>query len=71
MSQATRIAIAVVITAMVIVFAVFDRDAGSNVRYAPRLEVRNAQRYADWCGGYVQVIPTPSGSDVSVLGCDQ
>jgi hypothetical protein len=30
-------------------------------------EVRNAQAYADWCGGYVQVI----GSRVSVEGCDR
>lgn len=30
-------------------------------------EVWNAQKYADWCGGYVQVI----GTDVSVEGCDK
>ena len=30
-------------------------------------EVWNAQKYADWCGGYVQVI----GTDVQVEGCDR
>jgi len=30
-------------------------------------EVWNAQKYADWCGGYVQVI----GTDVMVEGCDR
>lgn len=30
-------------------------------------EVWNAQKYADWCGGYVQVI----GTDVMVEGCDK
>ena len=30
-------------------------------------EAANANRYADWCGGYVQVI----GTDISVYGCDR
>jgi hypothetical protein len=71
MTQITRIAIALVISAVVIALTVFDRDAGSETRYAPRLEVHNAKRYADWCGGYVQVIPTRHGNDVTVLGCDR
>jgi hypothetical protein len=29
--------------------------------------VDNAQNYADWCGGYVQLI----GGDISVEGCDR
>lgn len=71
MSEYARLSIAITITLIVALFAVFDGDAGSETRYAPRLEVRNAQAYAEWCGGYVQVIPTDAGSDVSVLGCDR
>jgi len=30
-------------------------------------EIRNASRYASWCGGYVQVI----AHDVTVMHCDR
>ena len=30
-------------------------------------EIRNASRYADWCGGYVQAL----ADDVIVMNCDR
>jgi hypothetical protein len=33
-------------------------------------EIRNAQVYADWCGGYVQVLRSHRHADVIVMNCD-
>lgn len=42
---------------------------------AHRLSFANASRYADWCGGYVQVVPIrrdgTGPEDISVQGCDR
>jgi len=43
-------------------------DAGNHTG-TPKIsrEIKNAQRYADWCGGYVQVVR----QDIIVQNCDQ
>ena len=75
MTRLQPLVIAAVITILVIAFAVFDGDAGrSEPGPAPapwpgRYEVANAQAYADWCGGFMQV--SLRTHEVSVEGCDR
>ena len=51
------------------VSAVQDADAKAVTPH--QLDLQNAKRYADWCGGYVQVVPFPGGEDITVQGCDR
>jgi len=48
-----------------------DLKKATTERVEHPLDYMNASRYADWCGGYVQVVPFGKNQDISVQGCDR
>lgn len=56
------------------IIAVMVSNRPQHVSHTPTLliETRHALRYAEWCGGVVEITPLfGGGHDVVVKGCDQ